>query len=519
MSTKLSQNLIAGCALFMAAAVWMAFVPAVAQAQQSEPPASGAATASPPVMDAAAPSSALEGAVSEAELHFRKGVDLYNGNLFLEALSEFNRALALNPSLEDAKTFRQKCEAKLVLTSTGASPAETPSFDTIDPGSMTPESETAHLSAQEIKKQRVTELIKMGERYMDHERYAKAVKYFEEALIIAPENARAQEGLHKATLGASKEAISKAGKGIAEDRASIERFIEDSKRLPEGADPTGIKPYRVMVPTVEEEYVEPQKQSPIEKTLESPVSVEFENIHINEIVEFISDSYDINIVVDDRVVRRPPKPVAAAPAQAAPAPTPGPYPGAAGARPGGPGAPGAPQRPPAAAPQQQPQAQQQATAAAGRYVTDGIVPYINLKDVSLREALKALLRPLNLDFAVQPGFIWISTPQNIREESFEALETKYYELRNAGAETLFKIVLRNPGGMGGGGMMGGMGGYGGGMMGGMGGYGGGMMGGMGGMRGGMGGMGGYGGGMGGYGGGMVGGMGGGGGGVRGGMVG
>ena len=107
----------------------------------------------------------------------------------------------------------------------------------------------------------------------------------------------------------------------------------------------------------------------------------------------------------------------------------------------------------------------------GRYVTEGVVPYINLKDVTLREALKALLRPLNLDFSVQPSLIWISTPDNIRHESFEELETRYYELRNAGAETLFKIVLRNPGGGGGGG-----GGYGGGGFGG-GGFGGGGLGG------------------------------------------
>jgi hypothetical protein len=55
-----------------------------------------------------------------------------------------------------------------------------------------------------------------------------------------------------------------------------------------------------------------------------------------------------------------------------------------------------------------------------------------------------MLRPLNLDYAVQPGFIWITKPEIIERESFEKVETHYYELRNAGSETLFKIVLRNP---------------------------------------------------------------------------
>lgn len=87
----------------------------------------------------------------------------------------------------------------------------------------------------------------------------------------------------------------------------------------------------------------------------------------------------------------------------------------------------------------------------GEIVTDGMVDYVNLKNVTLREALKAVLHPLNLDFSVQSGAIWISTPEKIRTESFEDLETRHYSLKNAGAETLFKIVLSNPGGPGGGG--------------------------------------------------------------------
>lgn len=91
------------------------------------------------------------------------------------------------------------------------------------------------------------------------------------------------------------------------------------------------------------------------------------------------------------------------------------------------------------------------TPLGGEIVTDGMVDYVNLKNVTLREALKVILHPLNLDFSVQSGAIWISTPEKIRTESFEDLETRHYSLKNAGAETLFKIVLSNPGGPGGGG--------------------------------------------------------------------
>jgi hypothetical protein len=128
-----------------------------------------------------------------------------------------------------------------------------------------------------------------------------------------------------------------------------------------------------------------------------------------------------------------------------------------------------------------------------------MIPYINLKDTPLGEALKALLRPLGLSYSIEPGFLFVSKPEIIQRESFEDLDTRYYELRNAGAETLFKLVLRNQfsvspiGNSSGGGGFGGQGG-------GQGGFGGGGQGGFGGGQGGFGG-----GGQGGFGGGGFGG--------------
>ena len=144
---------------------------------------------------------------------------------------------------------------------------------------------------------------------------------------------------------------------------------------------------------------------------------------------------------------------------------------------------------------------------------------VRLQNVPLRDALRVTLRGQNLDYQVRDNYIYVSTPQRLRQEPLDALQSRAYSVAGATAsDTLPKIVLRNPGGaypqMGYGGGMGG--GYGGGMGGGYG-----MGGGAYGMSGGMG-MGGYGGGMGGYGGGMgMGGMGGGMGGMgmRGGMMG
>lgn len=466
--------------------------------EDAQPAVNGA-----PVME----TTKLDATVTEAEGYFRRGVDLYKQDLFREALTEFNRALALDPNFAEAREFQSKANIKLQQALVGAATAETPVFQTIEPTTLRANEGRMDLSADEIRQERVRELMSHGAKYLEAEHYTTAVEIYSNVLLIDPENQAAKDGLHKATLGAHDTKIKDNKSGVAEDRGMIQGFIESSKRLPEGADARGIKPYRFSVPEIAEEREEVKEMSEIEKILESPVSIEFEDIHINEIVDFIADSYDVNIVIDNRVVAPPPRAVPVVAAQ------PGAVPGAPGAFPGAPGAPGAFPGAPGAAPGAFPQAPgapgaRPSGVAAGPGMsstygseievdpvygekTDGRVPYINLKSVTLGEGLQALLRPLGLDYAVQPGFIWISKPTVIRRESFEKLETRYYELRNAGSETLFKVVLRNV--LGGVadtyGYGGGMGGYGGGMMGGgMGGYGGGMMGG---------GMGGYGGGMGG----------------------
>jgi hypothetical protein len=137
--------------------------------------------------------------------------------------------------------------------------------------------------------------------------------------------------------------------------------------------------------------------------------------------------------------------------------------------------------------------------------SNGESRYLNLSKIPLGVALKAMLRPMNLDYAVKNGMVWISTPARIRAESFEDLETRYYRLSAGAVETLPKIVIRNPGGVrsmamaGFGGQQGG-GGFGGQRGGGGGGFGG-QQGGFGGGGGQQGGFGGGGGQQGGFGGG------------------
>ncbi|HPO12321.1 MAG TPA: sigma-70 family RNA polymerase sigma factor [Candidatus Hydrogenedentes bacterium] len=101
------------------------------------------------------------------------------------------------------------------------------------------------------------------------------------------------------------------------------------------------------------------------ENLQNPVSIKFENIHVSDILEFMSDSYDLNIIVDQRVVA---------------------WPGEGYAQ----------ERP--------------------YVVTDGIVDSLKVKNLPIKEVLMQLCQSLDLAFEMMPGYIWISSPELIQAD-------------------------------------------------------------------------------------------------------
>ena len=90
----------------------------------------------------------------------------------------------------------------------------------------------------------------------------------------------------------------------------------------------------------------------LEGRLDSPITVAFEDVHILEIFQFLHEIYELDFEFDEGTVAPPKK------------------------------------------------------SAAG-YVSDGMVQYIHLKDVNLRDALNAILAPLNLDYYLAAGKVRI----------------------------------------------------------------------------------------------------------------
>ncbi len=110
------------------------------------------------------------------------------------------------------------------------------------------------------------------------------------------------------------------------------------------------------------------RRGDIERALERPVSMEFEDIQLAEIFSFISDSHDLNIALDPRAV----------------------------------------------SPHAQP-------GTTPDFVTDGHVSHIDVRNVSLSDALRTLCRPLGLDFAMNNGVITVSSPALLDADGFTRL--------------------------------------------------------------------------------------------------
>jgi beta-lactamase regulating signal transducer with metallopeptidase domain len=137
----------------------------------------------------------------------------------------------------------------------------------------------------------------------------------------------------------------------------------------------------------------------------SNVSADFaEGTDIRDIFGFLSDFAQVNIVLDERVMLSP-----------APPPP---------ARRGPPV--GRPHRP----------RERGAEDSAEEGTPGGITPNIHseirrtyLRDIALRDAMKAFLSQMGLSYSVQPEFVWVSRPDILRKESFELLETRQYQIK------------------------------------------------------------------------------------------
>jgi hypothetical protein len=116
-----------------------------------------------------------------------------------------------------------------------------------------------------------------------------------------------------------------------------------------------------------------------EDKLLKPVTLSFQDIHLGDVLEVLSDNYEINFAWDYNVVQ--PKPKANNRDDASVMPNRG--------------------------------SQLRPTFPPG-VTTDGRIAYINLRNIQLRDSLKVVLRPLGLTYIIDKNIIWVSSADRIQ---------------------------------------------------------------------------------------------------------
>ena len=177
-----------------------------------------------------------------------------------------------------------------------------------------------------------------------------------------------QENAEDAAPAVVVDVVETSAPPLAEPEAAhtsaLASYETDSQ--PADAEPLGDAPLAIAAVSTAPPQLEPLPAAYTDRL----VSIEFENEHIARILDFLSQYVGVTFVLDY-----------------AAAPVPG---------------------------------RSELFAAMGfsepDYATDGRVETIDLREVPLLNVLEELVYPLGLDFVLEPGFLWISTPQRIREE-------------------------------------------------------------------------------------------------------
>ena len=104
---------------------------------------------------------------------------------------------------------------------------------------------------------------------------------------MLPGNKEIEKLHHEAFIGLQESELEDIGRKLEKNRKEQRTAIDRLKLRPEGMDDRGIKPYKIPVDVTDEEIIiVEEKKSEIETALDSPVSLEFEGEHINNIVYY-----------------------------------------------------------------------------------------------------------------------------------------------------------------------------------------------------------------------------------------
>jgi type II secretory pathway component GspD/PulD (secretin) len=327
-----------------------------------------------------------------------------------EAISNFNRALLLDPSSEEAKEGIIRANREIAERSTvpdvvsiekdrlnyhltkGTEHYDAEKYDEAiaqwrEALRIDPENRLALSLIDAGKRAKVDLLMEKGHDEFFAGDIDKAIAIWEEAREIVPASAVLDDLLAEAELARHEKEAGRITAQKQKEFMQIDEYVGEEGLLPEGVSPDGIKrkdiSERPASPKIKEFGVEE-----ILKELSQPVAFEFECEPLRDVVRFLTSITGINILTDEEIFEK---------------------------------------------------FGEMVDCYGNEVDREEIFITIHVSELPLESALNGMLRQHGLGFLIERYFIYISTPDVLRGSSFEQLETRFYHLKDTSRVSLPKL--------------------------------------------------------------------------------
>ncbi len=301
------------------------------------------------------------------ETYLSKGESYYRANQFAEATKEFEEVLTLDPENKRAKDYLARTEED-------------------EEAWLLARAEAEEEKRERGRKERISEHIDKGMEYCKQGLFSEAIAEWERVMPLTdpihPKRLEAEELIHKAR----QSSLERASEEVAarNELARQEALLQvEQKWLPEEKTEQEI---------VEKGEVEGDKKG-LERKSQKLVSLEFVDAHLRDVLTYLSDVSEVNIVLDETVF----------PAE--------------GIKTG--------------------EGVEEIEAAEGAGMVTSPRVTIRLRNIPLTQALDVILRAKGLTYRLEENLVWITTPENLAKEQ---MVTKIYHLSTAvGGLTRYEV--------------------------------------------------------------------------------
>ncbi len=337
---------------------------------------------------------------------------------YREAIAEFNRALLLNPSSDQAKQGIIKANKAIAARSAQPNASDiqadrvnfhltkgteyyeeaTKSYDVekLDQAvaeweqalQIEPDNKLARSLIESANRAKVDLLIEKGHDEFFAGNIEEAIKIWEEAKTLVPSSKVIDSLLAKAHETLHEREMSNLNDKFTVETQKVQEAIAKKGLLPEGTNADGYKYKDISLRPPQPELKQFGEKEAIVKELSQPVAFQFECESLRGVLKFLTEITGINILVDEEIFK---------------------------------------------------EFGEEKDCYGTKVDRKEIFVTINVSDLPLESALNGMLRQHGLGFSIERDFIYVSTPDVLRGSSFEQLETRFYHLKDTSRISLPKM--------------------------------------------------------------------------------